>query len=185
MTCGPLREDLAVIGDAGPRRRRSAGRRVPMRMRVGRVHRDHRRRLGEAVALEDDQPRGVEELVDLGRERRAARHEVAQPAARALRAAWRRPACRRSRTGRRASRRGRVPPARSIRPPLADAARPEEDPLLHGARPRAHSPARGRTSSRRGAAPTRRAWAAPRRCSAAPCRSIPRTRSTRPTENMR
>jgi hypothetical protein len=57
---------------------------VPMRNAVGRVDGDDRRRLGEAVPLEDGDAGRVEELVDLGRERRAARHEVADAAARAL-----------------------------------------------------------------------------------------------------
>ena len=107
---------------------------VPMRKCVRRVDGDHRRRLGEAVALEDHQAGGVEELVDLRRERRAAGDEVAQPPAGA-RLELREHELLRDRVLQREQ------PARlaagelHVGPPVGDAARPEEDLLLRRAPP--------------------------------------------------
>ena len=105
---------------------------VPMRIVRRRVHRDHGRRLRESVALENDEPRGVEELVDLRRERRTAGDEIAsRPPVRACSfentslCAMR--VLQREQSARRAAGELHVGPA------FADAARPEEDPLLQRA----------------------------------------------------
>jgi hypothetical protein len=73
-------QDLPVVGDPdlGSRQRVPDGAEAEP---VGAVHEAGRRGLGEAVALQDEYPGGVEELRHLGREGRAARHQEAQPTA--------------------------------------------------------------------------------------------------------
>ena len=69
-------QDLAVVGDPDL----GAGERLARRCRTrlaGTVERGGRAGLGEPVALEDQQPGGVEPPRDVGRQRRAARDEVA------------------------------------------------------------------------------------------------------------
>src|SRR5207249_6193360 len=76
-------EELTVVGqlhlEAGKRR---ADRTEPVA--VGAVHRARGRALGEAVALEDQDVEGVEELDDLAREGCAARVGDAKPPAEAF-----------------------------------------------------------------------------------------------------
>src|SRR5207342_870453 len=95
-----------------------------------------RRRLREPIALEDHEPRGVEELVDLVGERGAARHEVAQPSAGA------RLELREHQSLRDAVLDAKQPAGLAtgellVGPSVGNVARPEEDALLH-------SPARER-----------------------------------------
>ena len=95
----------------------------------GSVHRDHRRCLGESVSFEDDEAGCVEELVDLGRERRTAGYEVAQASTSA-----------RLELGENQLLRDRILLCQQagrlsagellVRPSLGDAARPEENLLL-------------------------------------------------------
>ncbi len=76
----PPREDLAVLRDThfhpGDRLAHAA---EPIVREV--VRGDDRRRFREPVSLENDEPGRVEELGDLGRERRASRDEIADVAA--------------------------------------------------------------------------------------------------------
>jgi hypothetical protein len=76
----PARKDLAVARDHDFDPAHGFPDRADAECSRG-VHRYHGRRLGEPVAFEDDEAGRVEELVDLRGQRRAAGHEVAQPAA--------------------------------------------------------------------------------------------------------
>ena len=73
----PAREDLAVVGDPQLRRSAAAGRRCRSASRSSGITRQHRRRLGQAVALEDRQADAVEEP-RRGRRRSGALPETAK-----------------------------------------------------------------------------------------------------------
>jgi hypothetical protein len=98
---------------------------------VRRVHGDHRRRLRQPVPLQDHQAGGVEELVDLGRERCAAGHEIPQAFAGAhLELREHQLLCDPVLHGEHAARLGAG--EGDVGPPLRDAARPVENPALDG-----------------------------------------------------
>ena len=124
-------ENLAVGGDRDFDSRNWLSNRTDPEI-LQRVDGDHRRGLGEAVPLENRQTRRVEELVDLRRERRASRHEVAQSSARP------RAQLREDEALCEAVLRGEEPSRLTagelhVRPPVGNVATPEEDPLLHRA----------------------------------------------------